>query len=97
MYEWFKDLVEEIENDISDQTKEDYDADDLITLQNLLIYDLCKIIDHYYMSDINIDDFVALKFAIKDMIRKISWSIYHGYYKEMKWIEEFHKSFENGL
>lgn len=97
MYEWVKNLFEEIENDILDQTKEDYDAGDLITLQNLLIYDLCKIVDHYHMSDINIDDYVALKFAVKDMIRKISWALYHGSYRDMKWIEEFHRSYEAGL
>lgn len=95
MYEWFKDIVKEIDNDITNQTKDSYDAGDLITLQNLLLIDLCKIIDHFYTSDINVDDYVALKLAIRVMIREISWSIYHGYYKDMNWIEEFHRIIQN--
>lgn len=97
MTDWFIQLYEEVENDIIDQTKIGYDAGDLIFLLNLLVYDLCKIIDHYYMGDIKIDDYVAIKFAIKDMIRKISWALYHGSYRDMNWIEEIHKSFEDSL
>lgn len=98
MSEWFKNLVEEIEDDIIEQTKEGYDVGDLITLQSLLMYDLCKTNDQYYLSsDRNIEDLVSLKCAIKDMVRKISWSIYHGYYKDLNWLEEFHRSLEYEL
>lgn len=97
MYEWFKDIVKEIDDDIIKQTKEDYNVFDLITLQSLLTNYLGKIGDHYYMSDINVSDYVALKFALKVMISQISWSIYHGYYKDLNWLEEFHKSIEESL
>lgn len=97
MYEWFKDLYDEVESDINYHTKEGNYASELIVLQNMLIYDLCKINDHYHLSDINIDDYIAIKYAIKDVIRKISWSLYHDNYREMKWLDEFHKSYKESI
>lgn len=87
-------LIEDIEKCIRSETDFGYDAGNLITLQTLLMHNYTRITDHYYLNDINIDDCIALKWAIRDMIRKISWSLYHGSYREMMWIEEFHKSYE---
>lgn len=90
-------IIEEIVNDIKGQTKEEYDAGDLITLQTLLMQDYSKVTDQYYISNIHIDDCIAIKWAIRDLVKKISWSLYHGSYREMKWLEEFDKSYAESL
>lgn len=93
----FEFLFSEIEYDIINQTRGLYDAGDLITLQSLLMQDYTKVTDNYYINNINLDDCIALKLAIRDIIRKISWSLYHSNYREMMWIKEFHKSYEECL
>ena len=97
MTEWYINLHKEIKDDIINQTLEGYDVGDLITLQTMLMFDYAKVIDHYYYSDITVDECVALKSALRDINRKISWSIYHGSYREMIWIEEFYRSIANGF
>jgi hypothetical protein len=94
---WFDEIFEEIENDIKHQTKEGYDASDLITLQGLLMMNYSNVGDRYYLSKITLEDSVNLRWAIQGIVKKISWALYHGNYKEMKWLEEFYKSYEDSL
>ena len=94
---WFDEIFEEIENDIKGQTKEGYEASDLITLQGLLMMNYSNVADRYYLSKITLEDSVNLRWAIQGIVKKISWALYHGNYKEMKWLEEFYKSYEDSL
>lgn len=97
MTRWFDGIFEEIEDDIKDQTKEGYEASDLITLQGLLLMNYSHVADRYYLSKITLEDSVNLRWAIHELVKKISWSLYHNNYKDMKWLEEFYKSYEDSL
>lgn len=94
---WFDEIFEEIEEDIKDQTKEGFEASDLITLQGLLLMHYSNAADRYYLSKITLEDSVNLRWAIHELVKKISWSLYHNNYKDMKWLEEFYKSYEDSL
>jgi len=94
---WVDEMIEEIENDIKNQTKEGYEVSDLITLQGLLMMDYSYVADVAYSYDLNkatLEDIVNLRWSLNNLVKKISWSLYHGNYKEMKWLKEFHKSYE---